>query len=203
MKISFVIATAIVSAAALSVSAAPGDINAANRNTSTMPGSSSAAPQASAEDKMAKPAEVLAELHHANQMEIQMGKLAQEKGQSPQLKQYGATLVKDHQEADAKVKQVAAKQGIDLKAVPTMTEDEKKDMTKSNETMVKLQTMSGADFDKEFAKAMVDDHEKDIKKMKEAQDKLPAQSPVKQLVQQILPKLEQHRDTAEKLQKAS
>src|SRR5215213_1268077 len=49
------------------------------------------------------PADVLSKLHHANQMEIEAGKLAQEKGSSKAVKAYGKTLVRDHSAADKKV----------------------------------------------------------------------------------------------------
>jgi putative membrane protein len=46
---------------------------------------------------------VLRQIHRANLDEIRMGQLAQRNGSSAQVKQYGATLVRDHQAADQKV----------------------------------------------------------------------------------------------------
>src|SRR4051812_41994402 len=57
---------------------------------------------------------VLSDIHKDNQMEIRMGKLAQEKGQSADVRSFGERLVKDHQDADDKVKTLAEKQGIVL-----------------------------------------------------------------------------------------
>src|SRR4029079_18402143 len=45
--------------------------------------------------------------------EVDVGKLAQEKGQSEAVKQYGAMLVKDHGEHKAKAEQVAKELGVD------------------------------------------------------------------------------------------
>lgn len=42
-----------------------------------------------------------------NNAEIEVGKLAQQRGQSDAVKQYGAMLVKDHSEANTKAQQVA------------------------------------------------------------------------------------------------
>ena len=55
----------------------------------------------------AQTAEVLSKLHHSNQMEVAAGKLAQEKGQSKDVKAFGKTLVTDHSAADKKVMALA------------------------------------------------------------------------------------------------
>ena len=45
--------------------------------------------------------------------EVDVGKLAQEKGQSDAVKQYGAMLVKDHGEHKSKAEQVAGQLGVE------------------------------------------------------------------------------------------
>src|SRR5471032_708999 len=47
-----------------------------------------------------------------NYAEIDVGKLAQEKGKSDAVKQFGAMLVKDHSAANEKAKQVASQIGV-------------------------------------------------------------------------------------------
>jgi putative membrane protein len=135
----------------------------------------------------AKTAEVLAKLHHSNQMEVAAGKLAQEKGQSKDVKAFGKTLVTDHSAADKKVMALAKQEKIDLPADAPMPAD-----------MDKMKTMSGAEFDKMFASHMLDDHKKDIAEAKSARDTT-ADAKLKALLTATIPVLEKHRDIAQKL----
>jgi putative membrane protein len=134
-------------------------------------------------------ATVLGKLHHSNQMEIDMGKLAQEKGMSKEVKSYGKTLVTDHTAADKKVVALAKQEKIELSsAMPPMTGDK----------MAQLKTMSGAEFDKAFARAMLEDHTKDVDEAKAARDRT-TDPKLKALLTSTVPVLEKHRETAQKL----
>jgi len=136
-------------------------------------------------------ADVLNDLHKANLKEIQMGQMAESNGASDDMKAYGKMLASDHKEADQKVMESASKAGIQLKADEPGTMD--------NMKMKSMQSKTGADFDKQFAKAMVADHKKDIAKMQDAQNDPSVSQDVKQLVTDVLPKLQKHLDTAQKL----
>ena len=81
--------------------------------------------------------------------EVDVGKLAQEKGQSDAVKQYGAMLVKDHGEHKSKAEQVAGQLGVEPPTGSSL-------MQKA--TYAKLKVLSGATFDRSFAKSMVKDH---------------------------------------------
>ena len=135
----------------------------------------------------AQTAEVLGKLHHSNQMEIAAGKVAQEKGQSKELKAFGKTLVTDHSAADKTVLALAKEEKIDLSADKPMPED-----------MDRMKTASGAEFDKMFASHMLDDHKKDIAEAKAAHDST-TDAKLKALLASTIPVLEKHRDTAQKL----
>jgi putative membrane protein len=132
-------------------------------------------------------AEVLGKLHHSNQMEISAGKLAQERGQSKDVKSFGKTLVTDHSAADRKVMALAKEQKIDLApgGAPMPGMD-------------KLKTLSGAEFDRMFASEMLKDHEKDVAEAKSARDST-NDAKLKALLAGVVPVLEKHRDTAQKL----
>jgi putative membrane protein len=121
-------------------------------------------------------------------MEIAAGKLAQEKGQSKDVKSFGKMLVTDHSAADKKVMQLAKDEKIDLPAAESMP----------SEKMDTLKSAAGADFDKTFASDMLDDHKKDIAEVKEARDGT-SDKKLKSLLNTTLPVLEKHRDTAQKL----
>jgi putative membrane protein len=132
--------------------------------------------------------EVLMKLHHSNQMEIAAGKLAQEKGQSKDVKSFGKTLVTDHSAADKKVMALAKQEKLELPTSQPMGDDK----------MDKMKSASGADFDKMFAADMLDDHKKDIADVKSARDNT-KDAKLKALLSSTLPVLEKHRDIAQKL----
>jgi putative membrane protein len=134
------------------------------------------------------PADVLTKLHHANQMEIEAGKLAQQKGESKAIKSYGKTLVNDHTAADKQVVSLAKQLKVDLPAE-----------SPGNDGMLeKVKATSGAEFDRTFAAEMLDDHKKDVEETTEARDKT-SNPKLKKLLAGLVPKLEKHRETAQKL----
>jgi putative membrane protein len=77
-------------------------------------------------------------------MEVEMGKMAQQKGKSADVKKFGSTMVTDHSKANNELMAIAKKKGVDLSK-------EKPSMKKLND----------ANFDKEYINAMVKDHEED------------------------------------------
>ena len=130
-------------------------------------------------------ATVLGKLHHSNQMEIEMGKLAQKNGQSNDVKKYGKMLVKDHGAADKKVMAFAKKEKLELPTTTDMKADH-------------MDMGTGAAFDSKFAEEMVEDHKKDIAEVTSARDST-TDDKLKKLLSDLLPTLEKHRDTAQKL----
>lgn len=145
------------------------------------------AAQAADKAGSAQTAEVLTKLHHSNQMEVAAGKLAQEKGQSKDVKSYGKTLVTDHSAADKKVMALAKEEKIDLPADMPMPDK-----------MDKLKSASGADFDKMFASDMLEDHKKDVAEAKAARDAT-TDPKLKSLLTSTIPVLEKHQQIAQKL----
>ena len=96
-------------------------------------------------------AHILTKLHLANQDEIKMGKLAQDNSSSPQVKAYGKKLVSDHQLVDRRLYDLAAREKIVLGNPPlTMNDQEKKEMQDNQNTIDKLSSLSGAEFDRAF-----------------------------------------------------
>jgi putative membrane protein len=134
-------------------------------------------------DDAPAPAEVLNKLHQSNVTEIEMGKLAQKNGQSKDVKAFGKTLVTDHTAADKKVKALAKKEKVELT-------DIKPEMEHGD--------LSGPEFDTKFAKSMLEDHEKDVEEVRKARDNT-TDPQLKALLSELLPTLENHKDTARKL----
>ncbi len=92
-------------------------------------------------------------------LEVELGKMAQEKGRSQRVKDFGAMMVKDHSKAGDELKTIAAAKNITLPTTPG--EDHQKHIDE-------LSKLSGAEFDKKYISLMVDDHEKDVKEFSEA-----------------------------------
>ncbi|HVO33894.1 MAG TPA: DUF4142 domain-containing protein [Elusimicrobiota bacterium] len=150
-----------------------------------------------AEDTATK---VLSDLHHTNQMEIQMGMMAEQKGQSPDVKSFGSKLVKDHQDADNEVVSLAKKDDITLETPAQEGMIAKHEARSADKGMAELSSKTGADFDKAFAKTMVDDHKKDIAKLEKAQRDL-HRADVRDLVAKLLPTLREHLSIAQRIEK--
>ncbi len=86
--------------------------------------------------------------------EIQAGKLAAQKGNSEDVKQFGQMMVTDHTKLNEQMTPVLTEAGV--KPATSLPGKEKKELAK-------LQGLSGDAFDKEYITAMVKDHEEDKK----------------------------------------
>jgi putative membrane protein len=119
--------------------------------------------------------------------EIQMGKLAQEKGASEKVKQFGRRLASDHGANLEKARSLAVSMGMRLPTTPN---------AKQKATYDELSSLSGAQFDRRFAKKTVRDHRKDIKAF---QRESSGSGPVANFAKQTLPTLQEHLKIASSL----
>ena len=87
--------------------------------------------------------------------EVQLGQMAQQKGSSQEVKDFGRRLEQDHTKANDQLKTIAQQRQVSL---PTDTD------AKHKAAITKLNGLSGAEFDKVFGQMMVKDHREDIKK---------------------------------------
>jgi putative membrane protein len=124
-----------------------------------------------------------------NLAEVQMGQLAQQKGQSDAVKSYGQMLVTDHSANNERAKQLADQNEITAPGEPS---------AKQKAAYDKLNKLSGAAFDRRFTKMMVMDHKKDIAMFKREAAK--KNDPLAQYASDTLPVLQKHLDAAEKLE---
>jgi putative membrane protein len=124
--------------------------------------------------------------------EVEMGKLAQQKGASQQVKDFGARMVQDHGKANDELKTLASAKGMAPAAKPDK-EHEKK--------LASLQDKSGTDFDKAYMKEMVADHKKDVAEFRK-QAKSAKDPEVKAFAEKTLPTLEAHLKLAQETDKA-
>jgi putative membrane protein len=114
--------------------------------------------------------------------EVELGKLAQEKAASPEVKQFGERMVNDHSKANDQLKEVAQKEGVTL---PTKLD------AKDAATKARLEKLSGEAFDRAYMKDMVADHAKDVREFKN-EAKNGKDPDVKNFAAQTAPTLEDH-----------
>jgi putative membrane protein len=129
---------------------------------------------------------------HDNQAEIELGQLAQQKAANPRVKQFAEQLVKDHQDANQQLMSWAQGRNVDLS-------DKGKDKAVQKEHD-KLAKLSGGEFDRQFMDRMVKDHKDDVSAF-EKESKKADDPQVKQFAATILPKLQQHLQMAQDIQK--
>ena len=122
-----------------------------------------------------------------NYAEINVGKLAQEKGKSDAVKQFGQTLVTDHTAANEKAIAAAKEIGVTPPTGSGLME---------KGTYLKLKVLSGDTFDRSFANSMVADHKADIKEFQKESSKTDAAG---QFAKQTLPTLQKHLQQAQQL----
>lgn len=146
-------------------------------------------------------ARILSILHAKNQEEIKLGRLAQQNGQSQEVKEYGQMLVRDHSANDAKVVQTARDAGLSLMSadeVKEMCAGEKGKNAPDADPMAQLQNKTGAEFDIAFSKLMEDAHQDVIAMVEDARTRV-TNPQVRTLLADTLPKLRQHENHAETL----
>ncbi len=114
--------------------------------------------------------------------EVQLGKLAEKKAQSKDVKEFGARMAVDHAKASDELKALAQQKNEKL---PSKLD------SKDKALMDKLSKATGADFDKEYMTAMVKDHAKDVTEFQNAAGKL-KDPDLKAWVDKTLPVLREH-----------
>lgn len=137
-------------------------------------------------------ADFAVEAANGSMMEVQLGEYASKNATDKSVKDFGAMLVKDHSEANDKLKSIASSKNIALPASVGQ------DMTDKMNDMMKK---TGKDFDKAYMNAMVDDHKNDIDKYQKAADNL-NDSEVKNFAAATLPTLKKHLNDAEAIVKS-
>jgi putative membrane protein len=85
--------------------------------------------------------------------EVDAGHMAQEKGNSQQVKDFGSMMVKDHTAANDKLQSIASSKTITLPTSASVAE---------MATEAKLKVLSGDTFDKSYVKSQVTAHQKAI-----------------------------------------
>jgi len=124
--------------------------------------------------------------------EVKLGQLAREKGSSDSVKSFGKRMVDDHSKAGDRLKEVAAKENIML---PTDIG------AKDQATYDQLAKLSGAAFDRAYAKDMVADHQTDVAAFKKEANGGKSDA-LKGFASETLPTLEDHLKKAREMMKS-
>jgi len=146
-------------------------------------------PAAQAQNLSAQDQKFIQDAAKGGMMEVQMGRLAMEKGQSQAVKNLSQRLIDDHSKGNRELEALAKRKGV------TLPPDDAKMVY-----AMPLASKSGADFDREFARALVEDHQKDIVAF-EKQASSGSDADVKNWAKETLPTLRAHLSAAQALPK--
>jgi putative membrane protein len=134
----------------------------------------------------------LKEASQMNAAVIKVGQLGSQKAHNPDLKRFSEQIGADHKRAQDKLETIAKNHNVEL---PTTLS------AKCQEELSKLQALSGAEFDKEFAKGAVQGYAMGIAKLQEAS--VQAKDPdVAQYAKDRLAQLRRHQERAREVAKA-
>lgn len=129
--------------------------------------------------------------------EVELGKLASEKAESADVKQFGQRMVTDHSKANDQLKSLAADKNIQL---PAQLD------AKHKATVDRLSKLSGAAFDRAYVQEMVKDHNEDVSEFRK-QASSASDADVKAFASKTLPTLQEHdrmiKDISAKMGKGS
>lgn len=172
-----------------------------NQNNTNVPSNKSGTDTMAGKQKLAEPdLQTLAYVHHVNQEEISLGKLAQKQGATQGVKSYGQMLVRDHQSSDKDIMAFAKKNHATIPAYKPKEEADQKQMKDDKEAAAHVKTLKGEDFDKEFLQMAVQDHEKVLAKVDTMAGEV-ENDQLKTMLQDLKPVLQKHADQARDLQK--
>jgi putative membrane protein len=131
----------------------------------------------------------LLQVYESDAAQVEMGQLAQQKSQDPDVKQLAQGMVTNRTRLDEQLKPLADKMSVDKPKQPAK---------KDREVIAKLESLSGPQFDEEYIKAVAMNNQRDVKSFNaEAQS---GQDPNLQLAaKQDAPVLERHQQAIEQL----
>ena len=122
--------------------------------------------------------------------EVKMARLALDKAESAEVRQFAQQMVQDHTKANDKLKSIAERYRM---PVPTTMDSE------DQKTYEKLAMMSGKDFDKAYAKIQKKGHDKVISEFEKASNELDNPS-LREFAHTTLPTIKEHDEHAKTLQ---
>jgi putative membrane protein len=141
---------------------------------------------------------VLSQIHQANLMEVALGKMAEEKASTSEIRAYADQLVQDHTNVDQTVVAMAQKSGAHLQNGAAAHREGR--IVHEGQLERKLKSASGPDFDRLFLQQTSSDHERLIRKLQQDREDA-SDDELEALIDKMIPILEQHRELAQILMK--
>ena len=120
---------------------------------------------------------------------VKLGHLAEDQGESEAVKNFGKRMVLDHRKSNEQLKRTAAREKIEL---PTEMNAHDQDVYN------RLSQLSGAEFDKAYAREMVNDHKQVIADFRTESDNGQDQA-IKDFAFSTLPALQDHMKLARQM----
>jgi putative membrane protein len=114
--------------------------------------------------------------------EVQLGTLAQQKAENPDVKAFGRRMVEDHTRLNQELQGIAGRSGVTLPGGPS---------TKDQEEYNRLSQLNGAAFDHAYIRDMIADHRGDITEIRHESDE-GTNPEMKAFATKSLPTLEEH-----------
>lgn len=143
---------------------------------------------------------LLPALHLSNLKEIELGKLAQLRGNSEDVKEFGEHLVKEHEKADKKLVEFASEHDVALVSAGAAVKGGKSGGgALTVEIPQKLKGLQGAGFDRAFATLMVDEHRTAIEQVRGARTRLGDEGALPDLLEDLEESLKGHLERASEL----
>jgi putative membrane protein len=118
----------------------------------------------------------------AGMAEVEAGQMAQEKATNPAVKEFAAMMVKDHTEANNKLKKIAVAKNVDLPkgtGIMNAAKEKKADMK------------SGESFDKDYIKQQIKAHEDTVELLQKEIDS-GKDAEAQAFAKETLPKVKAH-----------
>lgn len=134
----------------------------------------------------------------ANRIDIDQARLALKKSKNPQVKEFANQMISDHTALEKSVNDLAKKLGV----TPAESDTSKQLKEQAAAEMTKLRTMSGKEFDREYASHEVAYHQAVIDAVKNTLIPNAKNADLKSALEGAAPLLEGHLQHAQHLQQS-
>jgi putative membrane protein len=131
--------------------------------------------------------QVLNRIHHINEKEIAVSKLAKKKAESDEVKGFADHMIQDHQNVDRKLKDLAKSEKIKLQSFQPAGFEKA--------TLDQLSKLKGSQFDQAFVDVMKSGHQEALNTLdmfnREVKD-----PKIQNFIQEVIPSLKKHEGMA-------
>jgi putative membrane protein len=122
--------------------------------------------------------------------EVRLGRLAQERAASADVRAFGAMMVEKHTMAGTELKRIATRHNI---TTPADANDGHQDV------FARLSKLSGPEFDRAYLDAMVEEHEEAVEALDDKAGKNDEHADVREWAARTLPEVKRHLERARDL----